>query len=143
MEEYTQEEVLNSLLSLDSTRKRAIVDQRSYLIGILAFKFNLSEHRITKLTGINRNTVNYNKRLVLQWLNDKLYKENVYVYSQLYPFDFTLNSDPKTQRLNRVELDIDANLFKKLKKIGDVLNQNDIRLTIKHLLEKTVKLWEE
>ena len=47
MDDYTKEDVIKSLLTLNAkTRKRVIVDQRSYLIGLLAFRFMMGEHAI-------------------------------------------------------------------------------------------------
>ena len=58
MRDYTIEEVVKSLLKINKkSRKRVLVDQRSYLIGILVHKFRLTEHQVAKLTGYNRHTV--------------------------------------------------------------------------------------
>ena len=55
MEDYTKNDILNVLLGMDlKTRKRVLVDQRSYLIGILAYKFMMSNSEIAKETGITR-----------------------------------------------------------------------------------------
>jgi len=55
MEDYTKEDVLDALLKIaGNTRLRVLVDQRSYLIGILAYRFMLTEHQIAALTGFKR-----------------------------------------------------------------------------------------
>ena len=101
MEDYTKEEVLKELSSLDqNTRKRNLVDQRSYLIGILYQKFGLPEHTIAKLTGLKREKVNYNRRLPVQFKDDAAYKKNVYVYAQLFPFDFSKSYAIKSTMIN-------------------------------------------
>jgi len=88
MKDYTQAEVLQSLLNITKkSRKRILVDQRSYLISILAFKFKLTEYEIANLTGFNRNTIHYNKKLPITLCKDPQYMENVYSLSQRYPFD--------------------------------------------------------
>jgi len=88
MKDYTQEEVLKSLLNIKKkSRKRELVDKRSYLISILAFKFKLTEYEIAHLTGFNRNTVHYNKNLPVRLHKDFQYMENVYSLAQKYPFD--------------------------------------------------------
>ena len=144
MEDYTKEEVLKELSLLDQTsRKREIVDQRSYLIGILALKFGLSEHAIAKLTGLKRTKVNYNKRLPIQFKDDVIYKQNVYVYAQLFPYDFSKTYSIKSHRQHTVVLTVEDKLGKKLLKIRNLLGHDDIRVTIKHLLEKSIRLWEE
>ena len=146
MEDYTKEDVLNALSNLDlKTRSRVLVDQRSYLIGLLAYRFMMKEHEIANVIKIKRHTVNYNKKLVVQFFNDKMYKQNVYVYSVMFPFDFSvieLNA-LNSHRAKRVELDLDKKLYNKLKAAGTILGHNDIRVTIKLFLEKSLKLWEK
>jgi hypothetical protein len=145
MDDYSKGDVINALLSLDmTTRTRVLVDQRSYLIGILAYRFMMTEHQIAKRINIKRDKVNYNKRLVLQFYNDKLYKQNIYVYAQMFPFDFSIIQPVSTSdRSIRVELDLDKKFYNKLKAAGSILGHTDIRITIKMFLEKSLKLWEE
>ena len=145
MEDYTKDQVLSALLKLPiKTRLRVLVDQRSYLIGILAYRFMMTEHQIAGLTGIKRDTVNYNKKLALQFYKDKLYIQNVYVYANMFPFDFSVIEPVSvTNRLKRVELDLDKKFFNKLKAAGAILGHDDISTTIKMFLEKSLKLWEE
>jgi hypothetical protein len=145
MNDYSKEHVISTLLSLDATKRtRVLVDQRSYLISILAYRFMMTEHQIADLTNIKRDKVNYNKKLAIQFYNDKLYKQNVYVYAQMFPFDFSVIEVVSiTHRLKRVELDMDKKFYNKLKAAGSILGHNDIRVTIKFLLEKSLKLWDE
>ena len=145
MEDYTKDQVLSALLKLPSkARLRVLVDQRSYLIGVLAYRFMLTEHNIAALTGIKRDTVNYNKKLAIQFHKDKLYMQNVYVYAQMFPFDFSVIEPVSiSNRLKRVELDLDKKFYNKLKAAGAILGHKDIRVTIKLFLEKSLKLWDE
>lgn len=145
MEDYTKEDVIKALLSIESkTRKRPLVDQRSYLIGILAYRFMMTEHGIAKECGLKRDTINYNKKLPLQFYNDKLYMRNVYVYSTMFPFDFSVIEASKISlRQKRIELDVDMKFYNKLSAISSILGHNDVRLTIKFFLQKSLKLWEE
>lgn len=145
MEDYTKNDVISSLLAIaKNTRQRVLVDQRSYLIGILAYRFMMSEHNIAEVTGIKRHNINYNKKLALQFSKDKSYMQNVYVYAQLFPFDFSvIETVSTTNRLKRVELDMDKKFYNKLKAAGAILGHDDIRTTIKLFLEKSLKLWEE
>ena len=70
--------------------------------------------------------------------------QNVYVYAQLFPFDFSvIEQVSTTNRLKRVELDMDKKFYNKLKAAGAILGHDDIRTTIKLFLEKSLKLWEE
>lgn len=146
MEDYTKEDVLQALSKITlNVRKRVLVDQRSYLIGILAYRFMLSEHTIAKLTDFNRNRVNYNKKLALDFYKDKSYIQNVYVYAQMFPFDFSviMRGGSISDRSVRVELDLDRKFYNKLKAAGAIKGQSDIRLIIKFLLEKSLTIWEE
>jgi hypothetical protein len=144
MEDYTKNDILNVLLGMDlKTRKRVLVDQRSYLIGILAYKFMMSNSEIAKETGITRFKAFYNKKLAVEFCKDKLYIQNVYVYAQLYPFDFTKPNVGKSNRNTTIELVLDTKFHKKLKTTGEILGNKDIRTTIKFLLEKSMKVWEK
>lgn len=145
MIEYTQEEVLGSLLKITkNSRKRVLVDQRSYLIAVLAYKFMITEHTLANLTGYKRHTINYNKKLALDFYKDKSYIENVYVYAQMFPFDFSIvSSYVKVNRDIKVDLTIDKKTYNKLKAAGIALGHKDVRITIKTLIEKSIKIWDE
>jgi hypothetical protein len=145
MEDYSKNDVLDALLAIDTkTRTRVLVDQRSYLIGILAYRFMMTEHDIADAVKIKRHTVNYNKKLAIQFYNDKLYKQNVYVYAQLFPFDFAVIEPVSVaNRSKKVVLDLDKKFYNKLKAAGSILGHKDVRVTIKLFLEKSLKLWDE
>ena len=144
MEEYTIQDVVNAINLIDSTsRKRELVDQRSYLIAILAYKFMISEHKIAELIGYKRDKIHYNKKLALQFYNDKSYKQNTYVYSVMFPYDFTEAESIRPHRSYRVELDLDSKIYRKVKATGAILGHKDIRTTIKLFLEKSLILWEK
>jgi hypothetical protein len=144
MEDYTVEEVLNALKQLNpKSRKRVLVDQRSYLIAILAFKFAMTEHTIAKVINYKRDTVHYNKKIALQFYTDKSYKQNIYVYSVMFPFELEIVEVARVQRSQRIELDLDSKLYKKLRAVKAILGHKDIRTTIKLFLEKSLILWEK
>ncbi len=144
MEDYTIQDVVNTLKLIDSkSRKRVLVDQRSYLIAVLAYKFMLSEHTIAKALDYKRDTVHYNKKIALQFYGDKSYKQNIYVYSVMFPFDIAEAEVSRMHRSQRVEIDLDPKFYKKLKAAGAILGHKDIRVTIKLFLEKSLRLWEE
>ena len=145
MEDYTKDDVLKAIMPLVyKTRKRVTVDQRSYLIGILAYRFMMTEHGIANTIGVKRDVINYNKRLVIQLYSDKSYLANIYVFAQMFPFDFSIiETASKSNRLKTVELVLDQKFFNKLKATGSILGHDDIRITIKFLLEKSMKIWEE
>jgi hypothetical protein len=144
MDDYTKEDVLNELILLDrDSRKRNLVDQRSYLIAILAYKFAMTEHGIAKILNYKRDKVHYNKKLALQLYADKSYKQNIYVYSVMFPFNLDVVEVTRVHRSQRIELDLDAKLYKKLRAARSILGHKDIRTTIKLFLEKSLKLWDE
>lgn len=144
MEEYTKNDIVKVLLSMNlKARNRVLIDQRSYLIGILAYKFKMSDTEIAKETGVKRLNAFYNKKLAVQFFKDKLYIQNVYVYAQLYPFDFSNISLGKVNRNIKIELVLDTKFYNKLRTTGELLGNKDIRTTIKFLLEKSMKVWEE
>lgn len=144
MDDYTKEDVLNELILLDrDSRKRNLVDQRSYLIAILAYKFAMTEHGIAKILNYKRDKVHYNKKLALQLYADKSYKQNIYVYSVMFPFNLEVVEVTRVHRSQRIELDLDAKLYKKLRAARSILGHKDIRTTIKLFLEKSLILWDE
>jgi hypothetical protein len=146
MEDYTKDDVIASLGQLPShLRTRSLVDQRSYLIGILAYRFGMSEPQIADILGFKRSKINYNKKIVMQFYSDKMFQANVYVYAQMYPFDFSvIETVQQVQRNKRVQIDISRNMYNKLKAAGSIYGHKDIRITIKFLLDKSIKmLWEE
>ena len=146
MEDYTKEEVVASLEQLPSNlRTRSVVDQRSYLIGLLAYRFGMSEPQIADMLGFKRSKINYNKKIVIQFHSDKMFQANVYVYAQMYPFDFSvIETVQQVQRNKRVQIDISRNMYNKLKAAGAIYGHKDIRITIKFLLDKSIRmLWEE
>ena len=144
MEDYTAEEVLQTLKLIDfKSRKRVLVDQRSYLIAILAFKFGMTEHTIAKAVNCKRDKVHYNKKIALQFHADKSYKDNIYVYSVMFPYELDIVEVARVHRSQRIELDLDPKLYKKLRAARAILGHKDIRTTIKLFLEKSLILWEK
>ena len=62
MEDYTKNDVIIALSKISkNSRQRVLVDQRSYLIGLLAYRFMMTEHGIADITGLKRDKINYNK----------------------------------------------------------------------------------
>lgn len=149
MKDYTIEEVVQSLLKINKkSRKRELVDQRSYLIGILIHKFRLTEYSVADLTGYNRHTIHYNKKLPIQLCSDSTYICNVYFLANQYPFDFakyseTIENEDKTRKNVSISLVINRKTYKRLKAVGWLKGHKDIRTTIKELIDKTLKVWEE
>jgi hypothetical protein len=103
----------------------------------------MSEHAIAKAVNYKRDKVHYKKKIALHFYSDKSYKENVYVYSVMFPFELDKTEVSRMHRSQRVELDLDAKFYKKLKAVGAILGHKDIRVTIKLFLEKSLTLWEK
>lgn len=149
MRDYTIEEVVKSLSEIKKkSRKRVLVDQRSYLIGILVHRFRLTEHNVARLTGYNRDTIHYNKKLPIRLCSDSIYKSNVCIFANLYPFDFeiyskTLEEEKESKKNISVSLVIDAKTYKRLKAAGWLRGHKDVRTTIKQLIDKTLRVWDE
>jgi hypothetical protein len=144
MEDYSKDDVVKALNSIEKTsRKRVLVDQRSYLIGILYEKFKVTEKGIADLIGVKRTKVNYARRLPIQFKDDKMYKQNVYVYAQMFPYDFSESYAVKSGRHSTVAVTLEPKLEKKLNKIRKLLGHDHMRTTIKYLVDKSIKLWEE
>ena len=105
----------------------------------------MSEPQIAEILGLKRSKINYNKKLAVQFYSDKAFQSNVYVYAQMFPFDFSvIETVQQVQRNKRVQIDISRNMYNKLKAAGSIYGHKDIRITIKFLLDKSIKmLWEE
>ena len=55
------------------------------------------------------------QKLAVEFCKDKLYIQNVYVYAQLYPFDFTKPNVGKSNRNTTIELVLDTKFHKNLR----------------------------
>lgn len=144
MIDYQIEEVIKKLRTIDyKTRKRAIVDQRTYLIGLMYYKFNYTEYAIADLTGLKRCNVQYGKNMPIQLINDSGYIENTNELSELFPYDFTKGYITNIKRNTTVKVVFDSKTMKKLEKCKQILGHVDIRSTIKHFINKSLSIWEE
>ena len=61
----------------------------------------------------------------------------------MFPFELDVVEVARMHRSQRIELDLDPKLYKKLRAVGGIMGHKDIRITIKLFLEKSLKLWEE
>jgi hypothetical protein len=144
MKEYQVEAVIEKLKTIDyKTRKRATVDQRTYLIGLMYYKFKCSEYSIASLTGIKRCNIQYGKNMPMQFMSDPGYIENTKELLELFPFDFTKGFITNINRDTTVKVVFDKKTMRKLEKCKDILGHVDIRTTIKHFINKSLSIWEE
>ena len=144
MIEYQVEEVIEKLKTIDyKTRKRVTVDKRTYLIGLMYYKFSYAEHAIADLTGLKRCNIQYGKNMPIQFINDPDYIENTKELPELFPFDFTKGYITNIKRNTTVKVVFDNKTMKKLEKCKQLLGHVDIRSTIKHFINKSLSIWEE
>jgi hypothetical protein len=146
MNNYTITNIVNELLSLpQKSNKRVVVDPRSYLIGVLVYKFDLTQHAIADMAKINRHKVQHNKGLPVYLWKDKSYQENIKKYYEKFPFDFS-KVVPKTKNRNtkiKVIIYLSKLEHKKLKAYAQIKGYQYVPKTIRYLIEKSMKLWEE
>ena len=92
--DYTKEEVIAKLISLnkDPRKLRDLVDQRSYLITILYYKFGLTEEIIGSYCNRNHSSINHNKKRVcdLFAVKDKSFMHNIRDLYEEFPCDFSV-----------------------------------------------------
>jgi hypothetical protein len=146
---YTIADVLKELKKITcKSRKRELVDQRSYLIGLLYYRFKLTEEDIASLTTINRNKVHYNKKLPVTYKTNFDYIKHTQTLIEKYPYDFPESKKRKIRKVNKnacISIRFSAQQKEKLKKIQKILTHTDITITVRHLIRNSLKnkLWEE
>lgn len=92
---YTKEEVIEELEKLyqgPKTRLQKIVEQRSYLIAVLYYKFKLTESSILKHTTLaSLSSINHDKRLAreLYIKQDPIFLKNTEDLIKKFPFEFS------------------------------------------------------
>lgn len=146
MKNYTIDDVVNEMLSLpQKSNKRIVVDPRSYMIGVLVYKFNLTQHAIADMAKINRNKIQHNKGLPIYLWKDKTYQENIKKYHEKFPFDFSEIVPGAKNRNDKIKVVVylSKSEHKKLKAYTQIKGHQYMPNTIRHLLKKSIKLWEE
>ena len=87
--DYKLKDILNEFNVINSkSRKRELVDKRSYLIALMYFKFGLVEEQIATLTNITRAKVQYNKYLPAKYGTQLEYSHNTDEFKKKYTFSF-------------------------------------------------------
>lgn len=67
------------------TRKRAVIDPRNFLINILYYRFNWSEHRIGALIGRDHSAVNQSKNNAYYHWEDEAFIRNTQHVRRTFP----------------------------------------------------------
>lgn len=151
MENYTLEDILkecDTLAAQNKTarkkRERVYLDKRNYLIGLLHYKYGKSSKYIGNLFDIDDSTVRASKMHAYNLLsyNDITFSANACEFIQRFPYDFPSSAN-KLRRGTTVVLSLDIKMYKKIKAYGDLMGDDKIATTIKNLLRKSIKLWEE
>lgn len=151
MEDYKLEDILKECQTLavqnktaKKKREREYLDKRNYLIGLLHYKYGKTSKYIGSLFGIDDSTVRASKMHAYNLLSyqDITFTANACEFIQRFPYEFPSSAN-KLRRGTTVVLSIDSRMYKKLKAYGSVMGDEKIATTIKTLLEKSIKLWEE
>lgn len=75
---YKLKDIIEEFKKLNiPSRKRELVDQRSYLLGLMYFKFKLTEEQIASKVNIKRAKVQYNKHLPAKYSGQPDYSYNI------------------------------------------------------------------
>lgn len=125
-------------------RAREYLDKRNYLIGILYYKYGKSEKFIADHVKLERTTVHTAKvnAYTLLSYEDISFMANACNYIQKFPFEFPRTAN-KANKGYSVILSLDNKMYKKIKNYQEIKGDSKISVTIKNLLIKTMKVWEE
>ena len=150
--EYTQYDVIQEfkkLFLISKDKKNQIIERRSYLIGILYYKFKLSEQEIFSYTNLlSRSAINYTKKIAIDRLRigDPRFIDNVSDLIEKFPFDFTEACGKVVHYTHStVEVTIKLN-YKNYARLNRYMKAKKItedNLAVQQLLLTTLKLWEE
>ena len=144
---YDVTDVLKELKKITcKSRQRKLVDQRSYLIGLLYYRFKLTEENIASLTTINRNKVHYNKKLPVRYKTNLDYIKHTQALIEKYPYDFPEFKQKNIRKENgSISIRFSAQQKEKLRKIQKILTDSDITVTVRYLIRKAIKnkIWEK
>jgi len=151
MEDYTLDDILIEcrLLAAQNKlamkkRERTYLDKRNYLIGLLHYKYGKSSAYIGDLLGIDSSTVRAAKSHAYNLLRygDITFSANACEFIQRFPYDFPSSAN-KIRRHSTVVISLDGIMYKKLKAYQEIMGDAKIDVTIRNLLKKAIKLWEE
>jgi hypothetical protein len=145
-EDYKLKDIIEEFKKLNTpSRKRELVDQRSYLIGLMYFKFDLTEEQIASKINIKRAKVQYNKHLPAKYSGQPDYAYNIDTLALKYPFEFPAYKVRKKKRNG----DFVKVKFSKYQRDGLVearkeLGHTDVAITVRYLVNKALKnkIWD-
>jgi len=143
---YTLQDVLIKLKEITpkkKTREREWLDKRNYLIGLLYYKFYLTERAISKLSDVERSAINNAKRqaFVLIDCKDEVFMDNTLELSRLFPFKFSPTRTLKSKKI-QVPISVTQATLKKLKKYKKFKTHASISAAIEELLDFSLFVYE-
>ena len=144
--DYKLEDITKEFKKLNTpSRKRELVDQRSYLIGLMYFKFDLTEEQIASKINIKRAKVQYNKHLPAKYSGQPDYAYNIDSLALKYPFEFPAYKVKKNKRNGDfVKVKFSKNQREGLIKARKELGHTDVAITVRYLINKALnnKIWD-
>jgi hypothetical protein len=140
-EDYKLKDIIEEFKKLNNkSRKRELVDQRSYLIGLMYFKFNLTEEQIASKINITRAKVQYNKHLPAKYNGQPDYVYNIEPLTLKYPFEFPAYKVKKKKRNgNFVKVKFSKYQRDGLVEARKKLGHTDVAITVRYLVNKALK----
>lgn len=145
---YTIEDItayLTSITPAERTRQRVWLDPRNYLIGILYYKFNVSEIALETLLNIDRSTVNHAKKIPQAMISyyDPTFMKNTIEVRQLFPYEFPDKElKPQHQHQYSYRVGFDKAAFKKVRAYC-IMKGEHPSLALSKLILKSLDLWEK
>lgn len=150
--EYSVYDVVQDLKKLyigPKSRKRVLIERRSYLIGVLYYKFKLTELQIQSFTNlVSRSTINYAKKYAVELYNnnDTAFLNNVSDLIKKYPYDMA-EYCPKVKHFKNSTVNITITLnYKNYARLNNYKKAKNIKedyIAVQQLLLNTLRLWEE
>lgn len=143
---YKLEDITKEFKKLNTaSRKRELVDQRSYLIGLMYFKFDLTEEQIATKVNIKRAKVQYNKHLPAKYSGQPDYAYNIDTLALKYPFEFPAYKVQKKKRNGDfVKVKFSKHQRQGLVEARKKLGHTDVAITVRYLVNKALnnKIWD-
>lgn len=141
---YTEEDVndyITNTLVIKKSRKQDYLDVRNYLLGILYYKFNITEEELQHRYSIDRSTINVSKKnpYYLIQLKDYDFLKHTKEVSVKFPFVFpepSTKSKPKHRKKTNISLDnLTYGKVKIFAERNNLYTHTAMRLLIKRGLE--------
>ena len=149
---YTKEDVIeywDSVKPSQKTRKREFVDMRNYIIALLHYKFKIPETKLEDIIGIDRSSINHNKKFAYNFLkiNEPKFLLHTSIVRSKFPYDFPEPAIYQAKQYPYSKMySYRVNLDKKLYAAVSLYAQKKgvtSAIAIRNLLIKALDIWEE